>query len=110
MFINTIQNPVAKHILTRIYAIQTASTCNFEYAATIVEAANWANKAMKGDQLIVYEKGYCAAHRFWVYTRNKCEAKEMRKFVRYDSQKGIYEIIPAESAVYKVWRKMRNNH
>jgi len=109
MFINKIQHPVAKHILTRIYAIHMTAGCDFEYAATIVEAANWASKVMQGDKMILYEKGYCAAYKFWIYARNKCEAKHMRNFVRYDSEKGIYVIIPAESALYKVWHKMRNN-
>lgn len=111
MFINKIQNHVAKQILCRIYAINMAMTtgCKFEYAATIVEAANWASKTMQSDKLTLYEKGYCAVHSFWIYSRNKCEAKEMRNFVRYDSDKGIYVTISAESALYKVWRKMRNN-
>jgi hypothetical protein len=105
MFINTMKNSVAKHILSRIYAIRLAETMTkFEYAATLMEAANWVNAEMNKHG----GKEYDVLYRFYMFTGIKAQAARMDGLLYYNAMTYTYSCKPVDTVLHMVWNKMHH--
>ena len=98
------QNSIAKHILSRIYAIRLAETMTkFEYAATLAEAHNWASKSMNN----YGGKQYDALYNFYMFAGNKCDSARKDGVLYYNAETFTYSCRPPEGVLHKVLRGMR---
>lgn len=105
MFVNQIQNSIARHVLARIHAERLAyeTKCKYVLAATVAEGLNWCNRQMNRSG--ISDKEYNCIHKLYEKFRKTMDVDLGRMI--YDDEDGIWQVRTPDGTLAKVWSEWR---